>query len=236
MRVLIKIQSSLKFMPACAEISSHSNVSSEFQTNSMRVRIKTWPWSRFRAKLAESLWNSARSTRKAEIIVGETFFAKSSFMEPTERAWFIICCYFKPRWLLLPSPLSIIQLFMIPVSARVFALRFFSKWFIFDYSCTLRDHVDWLVWNRSLTQSSWCLLTSMRDSPSQLIKTKLLRNFQRLRHLTGNDNCQFARLLLPRKKIQSPTEQTSSLYRRWFLASRFACASLNVGLHFEKRK
>lgn len=124
MRVLIKIQSSLKFMPVCAEISSHSNVSSEFQTNSMRVRIKTWPWSRFRAKIAESLWNSARSTRTAKIIVGETFFANSSFMEPTERAWFIICCYFKlGDFFFLLIPLSIIQFFMIPVGARVFVLR-----------------------------------------------------------------------------------------------------------------
>lgn len=201
MRALIKIQSSLKFMPVCAEISSHSNVSSEFLTNSMRVRIKTWPWSRFRAKLAESLWNSARSTRTAKIIVGEPFFANSSFMEPTERAWFIICCYFKPGdFFFLLIPLSIIQLFYDSSRRARFCAAFSSRSDLFSIiharcaiTLTGLSEID------LLHPSGWCLLTSMRDSPSQLIKTKLLRNFQRLRHLAGNDNCQFSR---PRKKLK----------------------------------
>lgn len=156
-------------------------------------------------------------------------------MEPTERAWFIICCYFKPGdFFFLLIPLSIIQLFYDSSRRARFCAAFSSRSDLFSIiharcaiTLTGLSEID------LLHPSGWCLLTSMRDSPSQLIKTKLLRNFQRLRHLAGNDNCQFSR---PWKKTQSPTEQTSSLYRRWFLASRFACASLNSGLHFEKRK
>lgn len=198
MRVLIKIQSSLKFMPVCAEISSHSNVSSELQTNSMRVSHQNMAMKPFPC---ESLCNSTRSTRTAEIIVGEPFL-------PTVLSWSQPNVH-DSSFVAILSPAtsssfsfhSALSNFLWFQPARAFlCCVLFSKWFIFDYSCTLRDHVDWFVWNWSLSTSGWCLLTSMSDSPPQLIKTKLLRNFERLRLSAGNDNCQFSRLLLPREK------------------------------------